>query len=301
MALRCWSGPSPGALPEGGAAGDRAGHGLRCRRADQRRRLRAAPRRLTHRDRPAPGLAAAARLLTGRLTAVRAASGLAGVARSATLRGAQRGAGARVGRRTPSADHAGRATGSKAASGAAASSGMALVLGALLDGIPESAAIGISLIGGGGVGVAMVRGRLPVEHPRVDVGDDRAQGVAGARPAGSLGLWALVVAASTSPRCSATTPRRARWRSVVDDVWPLDPDLAAGAILTMLGRHDDAGSSPRRGVRGRARRAVSTVSMTRVAVSRRRLTLGAVPPPCELGSTCRPAAVHAEARAAPDW
>jgi ZIP family zinc transporter len=35
-------------------------------------------------------------------------------------------------------------------------SGSALVLGALLDGIPESAAIGLSLVGGGGVGLPVV-------------------------------------------------------------------------------------------------------------------------------------------------
>jgi zinc transporter, ZIP family len=40
--------------------------------------------------------------------------------------------------------------------GAGSSAATALVLGALLDGIPESAAIGVSLIGGGSVGVAVV-------------------------------------------------------------------------------------------------------------------------------------------------
>ena len=47
-----------------------------------------------------------------------------------------------------------------------------LVLGALLDGIPESDAIGASLIAGGSVGFAGGRRRLYLQHPRVVVGDD---------------------------------------------------------------------------------------------------------------------------------
>ena len=43
-------------------------------------------------------------------------------------------------------------SGGQQAGGAA----MAIALGAMLDGIPESAAIGVTLLGGGGVGVAMV-------------------------------------------------------------------------------------------------------------------------------------------------
>lgn len=52
-----------------------------------------------------------------------------------------------------------RSGGQKGASGKAggqSAGGMALALGALLDGIPESAAIGITLLGGGSVGVAVV-------------------------------------------------------------------------------------------------------------------------------------------------
>ena len=61
-------------------------------------------------------------------------------------------------------------------------------------------------------------GGVPVEHPRVDVGDDRAQGVRAVDPAGSSGLWALVVAASTVVvgarlRAARRRRRRGRWRS----------------------------------------------------------------------------------------
>jgi len=46
--------------------------------------------------------------------------------------------------------------GASGQSGGQSGGGMALALGALLDGIPESAAIGITLLGGGSVGVAVV-------------------------------------------------------------------------------------------------------------------------------------------------
>ncbi|MGH3976725.1 MAG: ZIP family metal transporter, partial [Pseudonocardiaceae bacterium] len=53
-------------------------------------------------------------------------------------------------------DHRGgrhrKRSGGQQAGGAAG----AIVLGAMLDGIPESAAIGVSLLSGGGVGIAMV-------------------------------------------------------------------------------------------------------------------------------------------------
>jgi ZIP family zinc transporter len=41
-------------------------------------------------------------------------------------------------------------------SGDGENTGLAIVLGALLDGIPESAAIGVTLLGGGGVSVSFV-------------------------------------------------------------------------------------------------------------------------------------------------
>ena len=44
----------------------------------------------------------------------------------------------------------------KSSSGAGGGAALGIVLGAILDGIPESAAIGISLLGGGGVSVAVV-------------------------------------------------------------------------------------------------------------------------------------------------
>jgi zinc transporter, ZIP family len=70
------------------------------------------------------------------------------------------------------------------------------VLGALLDGILESAAIGVSLIGGGSVGIAVVIAVVLSNIPEslsASVGmrrDGRSLGCI-------VGLWTAVVAAST--------------------------------------------------------------------------------------------------------
>jgi len=108
-------------------------------------------------------------------------------------------------------------------------SGPALVLGALLDGIPESAAIGLSLVGGGGVGLPVVAAVFLSNVPEsmsASVGMKRA----GKSTSYILGLWVAVTAASTAaamlgyqllggagPTATAVTEA-----------------FAAGAILTML-------------------------------------------------------------------
>jgi zinc transporter, ZIP family len=80
--------------------------------------------------------------------------------------------------------------------GAGSSAATSLVLGAMLDGIPESAAVGVSLIGGGSVGVAVViavfLSHIP-ESLSASVGmkrDGRSNGYI-------LRLWTMVVVAST--------------------------------------------------------------------------------------------------------
>lgn len=80
------------------------------------------------------------------------------------------------------------------------------MLGALLDGIPESAAIGVSLIGGGGVGVAVVAAVFLSNIPE-SLSASAGMKVAGRSPAYILGLWGAVAAIQA---------------------------FAAGAILTML-------------------------------------------------------------------
>ena len=111
----------------------------------------------------------------------------------------------------------------------AAGSATAIVLGALLDGIPESAAIGISLIEGRGVGVAFV---AAVFLSNVPEAASAATGMrAGGRtPAYVFGLWTAVLAISTL----AAAIGYAVLGDASGNVVAVTQAFAAGAILTML-------------------------------------------------------------------
>jgi ZIP family zinc transporter len=106
---------------------------------------------------------------------------------------------------------------------------MALVLGALLDGIPESAAIGVSLVGGGSVGVAVVVAVFLSNIP------ESLSASSGMRADGRsvryvLGLWTAVLVASTLSAALGFV--------LLGSAPPLavavTQSFAAGAILTML-------------------------------------------------------------------
>lgn len=131
------------------------------------------------------------------------------------------------------ADAGGDGTASASSSGttasAAATGGLALALGALLDGVPESAAIGISLLGGQGVGVAMVAAVFLSNVP------ESISATTGLRASGRstrwiLTLWALV--------CLASTLASLAGYALLGGASPVTlgfiQTFAAGAILTML-------------------------------------------------------------------
>ena len=112
---------------------------------------------------------------------------------------------------------------------ATATGGLALVLGALLDGIPESAAIGISLLDGEGVGVAMVAAVFLSNVP------ESLSATTGLKASGRsarwiLGLWALVCLASTLSSLAGYTLLGDASAGTVAFI----QTFAAGAILTML-------------------------------------------------------------------
>jgi ZIP family zinc transporter len=111
----------------------------------------------------------------------------------------------------------------------AGGSGAAIVIGAMLDGIPESVAIGVSLLGGGSVGVAVV---AAVFLSNVPESLSAASGLrkAGHSPTWILGLWLAVAVISAV----AAGLGYAFLGDASANVIGFIQAFAAGAILTML-------------------------------------------------------------------
>jgi ZIP family zinc transporter len=107
--------------------------------------------------------------------------------------------------------------------------GVAIAIGALLDGIPESVIIGVSLLQGGGVSMVAV---VAIFLSNLPEGLSSAAGMrkAGRRPAYVLGVWSAIALASGVAALLghvAFAGAAVQWIAAIQAV-------AAGAILAML-------------------------------------------------------------------
>lgn len=111
----------------------------------------------------------------------------------------------------------------------ASDNGPAIVLGALLDGIPESVVLGSTLIAGGGVGVPFLAAVFISNVPEAlsAAADLRREGH---RPEWIIGLWVVVALVSGLAAALGYALLGGMGESAV----PLIQSFAAGAILTML-------------------------------------------------------------------
>jgi ZIP family zinc transporter len=114
-------------------------------------------------------------------------------------------------------------------SAAGGTAGAALALGALLDGVPESAAIGVSLLDGGAVSLVTV---AAVFVSNVPEGLSSAAGMrrTGRRPGYVFGVWGGIAAASAVSAVLGYTVVGDFSADVVAGVTA----VAAGAILAMI-------------------------------------------------------------------
>jgi ZIP family zinc transporter len=108
-------------------------------------------------------------------------------------------------------------------------SSSALLLGAVLDGIPESAVIGLSLLEGGEVGVAVVVAVFLSNMPEALASANGLRS-AGHSPRWIIGAWSTVVVCSTL----AAAIGYGLLEDASGDVVGAIQAFAAGAVLTML-------------------------------------------------------------------
>ena len=108
-------------------------------------------------------------------------------------------------------------------------SGMAIAVGALLDGIPESMVIGLSLLGGGGVSLVAV---IAIFISNIPEGLSSSAGMKKARRSRTyiFGLWTAITVISGV----AALIGYAAFRGLSGDLIAAITALAAGAMLAML-------------------------------------------------------------------
>lgn len=127
------------------------------------------------------------------------------------------------------AHHRKRSGGQQATESDEQGSGAAIAVGALLDGVPESAVIGVSLLGGGGVGLATVAAIFISNLPE---GLSSAVGMkrAGRSAAYVFGVWGAIALASGVAALAGYLGGEALGGTGIAALTA----LAAGAILAML-------------------------------------------------------------------
>lgn len=107
--------------------------------------------------------------------------------------------------------------------------GLAIVLGAVLDGVPESMVIGLTLIQGGSIGVAYISAVFLSNLPE-GISATRGLTDSGWPRSRVLGLWAMVVGVAALASLAGYT----LLEGASDNTVAFVQSFAGGAILTML-------------------------------------------------------------------